>query len=114
MPHGATQSADIQVVVTWMAPEDNLWVASVNGEYAGMVEFFDGHFVARDSSGHELSSHSNLPEAKAVVDERMTTAPSLLVAVHNTLHHMGETLAATLPRAAPQYHRSAAGPVTDH
>jgi len=68
---------DAQVVdapVSWTAPETDLWVASRSGEYAGMVEFHDGHFVARDSTGNEIGFFSSIPAAQAAVDAAAATS----------------------------------------
>jgi hypothetical protein len=107
MLHEATQSPQKDLVLSWVSPEDNLWVASVNGEYAGMVEFEDGHFIVRDPTGHDLGSHSSLPDAKALIVGRLQT-PTLLSVVHDTLSSLSDSLTASLPKAAPQYHRTAA------
>jgi hypothetical protein len=103
----ATHTTRAEAILFWASPEDSLWVASLNGEYAGMVEFIDGHFVVLDPTGQQLGSYSNLREAKEAVADRAKT-PGLIGAMQETLHHIGQALTASLPKAAPQYHRSAA------
>jgi len=106
MAHEATQSPRAKPILSWSSPEDSLWIASMAGESAGVVEFSDGHFVVRDVARHEIGSYSNLPDAKALIADR-AQAPTLMGAVHNTLHHLSDSLAASLPKPTPQYHRSA-------
>ncbi|WP_066043929.1 hypothetical protein [Herbiconiux solani] len=54
--------------LTWSEPETKLWVASRDGEYAGMIEYLAGHFVATGATGHDLGSYSSLDSAMASVD----------------------------------------------
>jgi hypothetical protein len=105
MLHEVTQIPREVVTLSWTSPEDSLWVANVRGEYAGMVEFADGHFLVLDATGHQLGSHSNLRDAKALVADR-AQAPTLLGTVHDTLHSLSGSIAATLQKPAPHYHRS--------
>jgi hypothetical protein len=105
MLHEVTQSPRGEAILSWTSPEDSLWVANVSGEYAGMVEFADGHFLVRDSTGHELGSHSNLRDAKALVADR-AQAPTLMSAVQDTIQQITGSIVSTLPKATPHYHRS--------
>jgi hypothetical protein len=57
----------IAVIPTWVSPEAKLWVASRNGEYAGMVEYTEGHFAAHDHAGRSRGTHSSLPAAQRAV-----------------------------------------------
>jgi hypothetical protein len=107
MLHEATHTKRAEAILLWASPEDNLWVASQNGEYAGMVEFTDGHFMVSDPTGHQLGSHSNLREAKAAITDRLQVH-TLLGTVQGTLHQIGQSISASLPKPAPQYHRTAA------
>lgn len=58
----------VDAPISWTGPESDLWVASRSGEYAGMIEFRDGHFVALDSTGNELGVFSSIPAARVAVD----------------------------------------------
>lgn len=62
--------------ILWASPETDLWVASRSGEYAGMVEFRDGHFVARDSTGGSLGEFSSIPAARDAVNASGTGSPA--------------------------------------
>jgi len=75
MKREATPVAD---PTSWSSPEENLWVASSLGEFAGMVEFRDGHFVAGDRTGNELGNFSSIPAARDAVDVSITTSGSLV------------------------------------
>lgn len=52
---------------SWSRPAENLWIATLHGEYTGMVEFADGHFVATDSTGGPIDAFSAIPQAQAAV-----------------------------------------------
>ncbi|MDO9398829.1 MAG: hypothetical protein Q7T71_19970 [Herbiconiux sp.] len=73
------------VSLVWATPEPKLWVATELGEYAGMVEFADGHFTGYDRTGRSLGSHSSLPEAQAALTghraPRLSALPLPYVAV---------------------------------
>ncbi|WP_228498088.1 MULTISPECIES: hypothetical protein [unclassified Plantibacter] len=58
--------------VAWAEPDATLWVASVDGEYAGMVEFRDGRFVAASSTGKDLGVFVSLLRAKEAVENGPT------------------------------------------
>ena len=51
--------------VSWSSPDLNLWVATVNGDYAGMIEFTDGHFVVNDHTGAIVATTSSIPAAQS-------------------------------------------------
>lgn len=55
--------------VEWLSPEPKLWVGSRQGEFAGMVEFSNGHFLATDRIGASLGAHPTLDLAKQRVAE---------------------------------------------
>ncbi|AXH36862.1 hypothetical protein DVJ78_16895 [Humibacter sp. BT305] len=55
--------------VEWLSPEPKLWVGSRGGEFAGMVEFSNGHFLATDRVGASLGAHPTLDVAKQRVAE---------------------------------------------
>jgi hypothetical protein len=49
---------------TWARPDTDLWVATVNGDYAGMIEFNDGRFVCRNHIGDVVANSTSIPAAK--------------------------------------------------
>lgn len=54
--------------VAWTALDETLWVASTDGEYAGMVEFRDGRFGAQSGTGQHLGDFVSVLRAKAAVE----------------------------------------------
>ncbi|MFB2580784.1 hypothetical protein ACEXQD_06005 [Herbiconiux sp. P15] len=54
-------------ILRWASPETRLWVATHDGEYAGMVEFTDGHFVTHDRAGRTVGTSSSLPAAQRAI-----------------------------------------------
>ena len=74
------QQDDVHIVdapISWTSPETDLWVASRSGEYAGMIEFRDGHFIALDSMGTELGMFSSIPTARSAVEVGGTASPGV-------------------------------------
>jgi len=53
--------------VSWNAPEPGLWVGNRSGEYAGMVEFTNGLYLASGEVGEELGRFGSLDDAFASV-----------------------------------------------
>ena len=53
--------------ISWTKPDTNLWVATVDGEYAGMVDFVAGHFEVSDHQGGIIGVHTSIPEAQAAL-----------------------------------------------
>lgn len=53
--------------VSWNAPEPGLWVGNRSGEYAGMVEFTNGSYLASGEVGDELGRFGSLDDAFASV-----------------------------------------------
>jgi hypothetical protein len=51
----------------WSNPDSNLWVAAANGDYAGLVEFVDGHFGVRNSTGAVVAVCASIPAAQAAL-----------------------------------------------
>lgn len=51
----------------WSEVESRLWVAELDGDLVGTVEFYDGHFVTCNGRGVELGSSSSLPAAQAAL-----------------------------------------------
>lgn len=56
-----------RVAVSWNAPEEGLWVGNRSGEYAGMVEFTSGAYLASGDVGEELGRFGSLDDAFASV-----------------------------------------------
>ncbi|MCS5713444.1 hypothetical protein NVV95_02625 [Herbiconiux sp. CPCC 205716] len=54
--------------LSWATPESKLWIASRSGEYAGMIEYTEGHFLATGSTGFDLGGFSDLGQAMSAVD----------------------------------------------
>ncbi|PPF80324.1 hypothetical protein C5B96_11055 [Subtercola sp. Z020] len=72
-----SSSADIfELDVLWISPDANLWVAQGSGEFIGMVEFTDGHFVSTDRAGSVIDSYSDLPAARSAVVNHATMLES--------------------------------------
>ena len=90
----------------WTTPEANLWVANRYGEYAGMVEFADGHFIARDNTGHILGTEVSVAAAKLLVRNNSDSDAGILGTVQTTIQRVAETLTAPLTKPNPHYHRS--------
>jgi hypothetical protein len=51
-----------------MSPARGLWVATLHGEHAGMVERMEGRYHARNARGRELGSFEDLDSARAAID----------------------------------------------
>jgi hypothetical protein len=64
----AAQVTPITAPLTWATPEAKLWIASRRGEYAGMIEYTEGHFMATGATGFDLGGYSSLAQAMASVD----------------------------------------------
>ena len=58
----------------WAQPADQLWIASVDGEFAGMIEFADGHFITTDRRGGLLDNFSGIPHAMRAVAAQCSEA----------------------------------------
>lgn len=65
--HRTASVAPTAVALTWSNPESQLWIANRDGEYAGMVEYADGHFLASGSRGEDLGSFSDRTQAMDAV-----------------------------------------------
>lgn len=90
----------------WTTPDADLWVANRDGEYAGLVEFTDGHFIARDSTGHILGTEVSVAAAKLLVRSQADAGTGFLGAVQQTLQRATESLSGSLSKPNPHYHRS--------
>jgi len=63
--------------IAWYNPESNLWVAAANGEHAGLIEFVDGHFTVRGSTGSIIAQTSSIPAAQAALAEHLESPASV-------------------------------------
>ncbi|HEV7949925.1 MAG TPA: hypothetical protein VGP24_09180 [Glaciihabitans sp.] len=61
----AAPSVRDAVEVRWTTPEAKLWVATQGDDFAGFVEFSDGHYEVTDGRGVQLAARATLREAKA-------------------------------------------------
>ena len=93
--------------VLWSSPEQNLWVANREGEYAGMVEFANGHFLARDRTGNFIDAFTDVPSAKTAVISRAAVRNSLRGAVTAAYQHLGTPHGVNVQRVSKHYRRSA-------
>jgi hypothetical protein len=82
----------------WSSPDSNLWVAAANGDYAGMVEFVDGHFSVRNSTGAPVAVCTSIPEAMAALAQHLDSPSSITASVVSPL--TGRTRFGRAPRPA--------------
>jgi hypothetical protein len=64
---GASTAATEVPDVRWTSPEAKLWVATRGADFAGFVEFREGHYVVTDGRGAQLDDCATLREAKALI-----------------------------------------------
>lgn len=64
-------------LIEWAAPESNLWIATANGDCAGLVEFVDGHFSVRSNTGAVVAECSSIPAAQAALTRHLESPMSL-------------------------------------
>lgn len=53
--------------ISWTSPDANLWVATIDGDYAGMIEFKDGHFVVQSHAGEQVATCTSIPAAQSAL-----------------------------------------------
>jgi len=87
-PHDTAVVAEL----SWSSPDTDLWVASRSGDYAGMVEFRDGHFVVQNHLGETVATCSSIPTAQAALAATAETASAPVVT------RLLSTLASSTPR----------------
>lgn len=63
--------------LTWLSPEAKLWVASRDGDFAGFVEFADGHYDVTDARGGHIASCATLRQAQDAVERSVRRASTL-------------------------------------
>jgi hypothetical protein len=54
--------------LTWKQADDNVHVATRDGEFAGFVEFDGANHLTRDSHGDELGAFATLADARRALD----------------------------------------------
>ena len=75
--------------LSWKQADDDVYVATRNGEFAGFVEIdSDGH-VVRDNHGTELGAFANLAEARRALEGSTQRRPrSFAQAVRRQLNRV--------------------------
>jgi len=58
--------------VRWTSPEAKLWVATRGEDFAGFVEFREGHYEVTDGRGAQFDARATLHEAQAVLTRANT------------------------------------------
>jgi len=53
--------------IRWASPEATLWVATRGADFAGFVEFREGHYAVTDGLGAQLDSCATLREAQELI-----------------------------------------------
>jgi hypothetical protein len=53
--------------IRWASPEAKLWVATRGADFAGIVEFREGHYEVSDGLGAQLGARATLRDAKALI-----------------------------------------------
>ena len=56
------------IPLTWKQADDNVHVATRDGEFAGFVESNGTAYMVHDSRGTDLGTFGSLPEARRVLD----------------------------------------------
>ncbi len=65
----------------WTSPEAKLWVATRAGEFAGFVEFGEGHYRVTDGLGAAIGTAATLLDAKRVLAPGSEPHPAAATAV---------------------------------
>lgn len=76
--------------LTWKQADDDVFVATRDGEFAGFVEVADAGHVVRDSHGTELGEFASLADARRALEG----------ATHRRRRSFGQTLRRHLGRTA--------------
>jgi hypothetical protein len=79
--HGRADTDITTTDLDWSNPDSNLWVAAADGDYAGLVEFVDGHFSVRNSTGVVIAVGTSIPDAQAALARHRSSPESLATAV---------------------------------
>ena len=100
----AQRELSAPAAILWSSPDINLWVATIAGEYAGMIEFSQGHFVVSDATGSLIATTTNIPAAQDALENG--AAPQPVRQMPTGLTFKGASLLSRAPRTS--YRRSAA------
>lgn len=65
--------------LTWKQADDDVYVATRDGEYAGFVELDTGAHVVHDSRGTELGSFETLADARRMLEGSTQRRPRAFV-----------------------------------
>lgn len=60
----------------WLPADDDLWVATISGEYAGMVTRLPDGFHAHDRHSRPVGVAASLPAAQGLVPDAAPTGPA--------------------------------------
>lgn len=66
-----TSSNVAQAEISWTTPDANLWVATVDGDYAGMIEFDNGHFLVRNKTNTTIATQISVLRAQDALAEHV-------------------------------------------
>jgi hypothetical protein len=55
--------------IKWDHPDTQVWVATLDGEYLGMIEFVDGQFAANNTVRSSYNRFPSLYEAKMSLEQ---------------------------------------------
>jgi hypothetical protein len=79
--NGRTETDMTTTDLDWSNPDSNLWVAAADGDYAGLVEFVDGHFSVRNSTDVIIAVSTSIPDAQAALARHRSSPASIATAV---------------------------------
>jgi hypothetical protein len=66
-----TSSKVVPAEISWTTPDENLWVATVDGDYAGMIEFDNGHFLVRNKTNNTIATRISIPTAQDALTDHV-------------------------------------------
>jgi len=69
--------------IRWTSPESTLWVATRGADFAGFVEFREGHYAVTNGIGAQLKHGATLGAAQALIGKPNSAAshPAALTGV---------------------------------
>jgi hypothetical protein len=65
----AAGSHSLTPTIKWDHPDPQVWVATLDGEYLGMIEFVDGQFAANNTVRSSYHRFPSLHEAKMSLEQ---------------------------------------------
>ena len=95
-------------LVTWASPDAVTWVATREDEFIGMVEFYDGHFVANDTANCTYRSFGSLNDAKRAIEDPARTLRTELPAYGGPRSRWDTIFATARQRRTATFRRTAA------